>query len=247
MFQMSASGPSKKHLIALDFDHSVIEDNSDVYVQQLSPGGKIPAEIEQLYRTDGWTDYMAAIFKHLHSSGVKVNDIHELMQSMLLVDGMSDLFHFCKDNNYDIIIISDSNSLFIDLILRQYELSGLVDKVFTNPASFDDQGCLTIQFYHRQDWCQLSSINLCKGHILEEYIASRANEGVTYDQVSFVGDGSNDLCPMLRLRSQDLAFVRKNFRLEKIISRRTEQDLKAKVIMWDNGKDILDVLKSATV
>merc|ERR1712080_417342 len=69
-----------------------------------------------------------------------------------------------------IIIISDSNSVFISHILSVQGLTSLVDTVFTNPARWTESGLLEISPYHHQETCTLSTKTLCKGQILEEYI-----------------------------------------------------------------------------
>ena len=227
-----------KCLIAFDFDHTIIDDNSDIHVQVLAPGKQLPADIKELYSSNGWTEYMGAIFSHLHKAGIKQKDIEDCMKQIPLVDRMHELFQFLYDNRFDIIIISDSNSYFIDVILKHVDLH--VDRVFTNHAEFNSAGCLTIEYYHSQDWCTLSSRNLCKGHILEEYISQRATDGHIYNFVAFVGDGSNDLCPSLRLRKQDAVFVRKGYRLERMISQPSEghANIAANVTIWESGEDI---------
>ena len=52
-----------KILMVFDFDHSLIDENSDLYVIKLAPDGKLPEEIKNLYSSDGWTNYMREIFK----------------------------------------------------------------------------------------------------------------------------------------------------------------------------------------
>lgn len=54
---------SQKVLLVFDFDHTLIDENSDEYVTRLAPGGQLPEEIKSLYEEDGWTDYMAEIFR----------------------------------------------------------------------------------------------------------------------------------------------------------------------------------------
>jgi pyridoxal phosphate phosphatase PHOSPHO2 len=57
----------KKILLAFDFDHTLIDENSDLSVKKLAPNGQLPESIEAQYSATGWTEYMAAIFKYLHS------------------------------------------------------------------------------------------------------------------------------------------------------------------------------------
>ena len=41
---------AEKILVAFDFDHTLIDENSDVYVRKLAPDGKIPQHIKDKYR-----------------------------------------------------------------------------------------------------------------------------------------------------------------------------------------------------
>lgn len=65
---------SEKILFVLDFDHAVIDDNSDLYCKRLAPGGKIPQEIEETYSDLCWTHYMGLIFDYLHKQFVTVKN-----------------------------------------------------------------------------------------------------------------------------------------------------------------------------
>ena len=143
--------------------------------------------------------------------------------------------------------MSDSNSVFIHEWLSSMKLQDTVNRVFTNPAQYDNLGSLHLEMYHQQDWCKLSSKNLCKGHILESYIADRLAEGVSFCKVAYVGDGKNDLCPSLRLSENDLVFAREGFALVKIIREMQEEKderLKAKIHVWNSGDEILNVISN---
>jgi 2-hydroxy-3-keto-5-methylthiopentenyl-1-phosphate phosphatase len=59
------------------------------------------------------------------------------MTDIPVTDGMIELLKYCQDQNYETIIISDSNSVFIDMILENAQLTKMVTKVFTNPAYFN--------------------------------------------------------------------------------------------------------------
>ena len=175
------------------------------------------------------------------------------MTEISLTDGMQQLLDFTSaDPVFEHVIISDSNSVFIDAILKEHKLAPLF-QVFTNPARFDEQGCLHVDMYHRQDWCHLSTVNLCKGHILKEFIRDRQAEGgVSFNHIVYVGDGFNDLCPGLQLRpSVDALMPRVDFKLFKVLKNINENDdpvpkshLKASVLPWTSGLDILNHVKS---
>lgn len=234
---------SNKILVAFDFDHTIIDDNSDLYVRKLAPQGKIPQHIRELYSNNGWTEYMASIFEFLFQNGTTPEQILSCMTEIDFTEGMPQLLKFLGENeHFDIIIISDSNSVFISHIMKHAGYDHYVDETYTNPAKFSDAGCLTLEYYHHQDWCQLSTKNLCKGHILLDHIQKQKSLGVNYSTVAYVGDGSNDLCPGLKLNTGDILFARTGFSLMKKIAK-GEYQVDARVVSWESGVDILKELQ----
>jgi len=235
-----------KVLLAFDFDHTIIEVNSDYHVRKLAPGGVIPHEIVALHSDEGWTKCMAEIFRYLHENSVKPKDILDCMSEVGFTSGMVELFENLNMEKVDIIIISDANSVFIDHILETNGRKNLFHSVFTNPAFFDENGRLSLEGYHVQDHCTLSTKNLCKGQILEDFITARRLDGIKYSLVGYIGDGMNDFCPGLKLSEVDLFFPRQGFSLVKYIQKmETEQGLKvrAELCLWNTGLDILEKIK----
>jgi len=232
----------KKLLVAFDFDDTLIDANSDLYILKLVPKSKeIPESISKLYSKSNWTQYMGAVFRFLHENGVQRESILGCVEEIGLVPGMRELLAFVATNNCDSVIISDCNSVFIEQLLRKYGLRNAIQSVYTNPASFDSSGCLQLEPFHNQDWCNLSTINLCKGHILDMHISEQKKLGISYETIAYVGDGSNDLCPTLRLKSKDLVFPRTGYRLlEKLNS---AEQVDAKVKPWKTGFEIIDELQ----
>ncbi|KAL3831736.1 hypothetical protein ACJMK2_023452 [Sinanodonta woodiana] len=242
------SGPI---LVAFDFDHTIIDENSDLSVIKLAPDGELPEEIQAKYSDNGWTNYMGAIFEYLHKNGTTKDDFAKCINDIPFTSGFAELFQYLRDDCFEVIIISDSNMKFIELFLENAEISNIVYAVYTNPAHFDNSGCLRIQYYHEQDWCDLSTVNLCKGHILQEHIKQRDRDGIRFRHVVYVGDGYNDLCPALTMKQHDYICPRKDFKLWREMKRlgildgeASELDLKAKIVEWDSGIQILDLLKT---
>ncbi|XP_014665990.1 PREDICTED: pyridoxal phosphate phosphatase PHOSPHO2-like isoform X2 [Priapulus caudatus] len=234
-----------KILLAFDFDHTIITDNSDVVVQKLAPNGKLPQSIRDYYNAKtGWTLFMKHVFAYIFEHGVTPTSIQKCMEEIPLTNGMHELFSQLPPY-FESIIISDSNSILIDYILKDKNLKGFITAVFTNSAKFTEEGKLTLEPFHHQDWCELSSKNLCKGDILEKYIAARRTEGVTFTTVAFVGDGRNDLCPSLRLREQDLIFPRVGYQLVKELQilQKNLHPIEAKVYPWESAIEIYNILK----
>lgn len=188
---------------------------------------------------------MGLIFDYLFEHRVKPSDIQQCMEAIPLTTGMHNLLTNLPPH-CESIIISDSNSVLIDYILTAKSLKDCFKSVFTNPAKFSDEGKLTLAPYHWQDWCEFSTKNLCKGHILESFIADRKTSGVNFTRIVYVGDGKNDLCPALRLREQDFIFPRIGYRLQKELQDlQSDKDccpLKAKVLPWNDAREISSVI-----
>ncbi|XP_076038142.1 pyridoxal phosphate phosphatase PHOSPHO2-like isoform X2 [Oratosquilla oratoria] len=237
---------AQKVLVALDFDHTIIDDNSDTYIVKLLPNHKVPEDLKQLYRKDGWTLYMQEIFKLLHKNDTKSSQILNCLTEIKLTESMKEFLTKLPRDSTEFIVISDSNSLFIDHILRNEGIRDLFREIFTNPAKIDENDCLNIEMFHYQDYCKLSTKNLCKGHILNSYVESRQKDNVHFSHIAYVGDGSNDFCPSLLLKEKDAVFPRSGYSLLNCIPRmEAEKGLKveAEVCPWDNGMDIHEKVK----
>ncbi|XP_066260154.1 pyridoxal phosphate phosphatase PHOSPHO2-like [Euwallacea similis] len=241
-----------KNLAVFDFDHTVIDDNSDTAVMTLIDKSKFSPELQKLRKAEGWTAFMQGVFQVLHENGITKVEISELVRKIPEVRGMKSLISkLYEDLSYDVIIISDSNTYFIDLWLRANNLSSKVLKVFSNPAEFDESGLLKIEMYHLQESCKLSTKNMCKGMIMEDFIKEQSRKGIVYNSVAYVGDGYNDLCPILRLNSKGLACCREKYKCVDMVRRvkngnciddkdQTIYFINAELCAWESGDDILE-------
>ena len=154
---------------------------------------------------------------------------------------MKELLEELRKVNYEVVIISDSNSEFIKCIMQAAGMEDVVHTTYTNPAHWDELGCLRIAFYHTQDWCSLSTRNLCKGHILDTHIEDALiKRNTKFSRVVYIGDGTNDLCPSLRLRHCDVTCPRVGYSLIREIAKLEEGALKCQVLPWDTGLVILE-------
>ncbi|EFA04476.1 Pyridoxal phosphate phosphatase PHOSPHO2-like Protein [Tribolium castaneum] len=242
-----------KVLAVFDFDHTILDDNSDTAVIALTDKDNLPVEIRSLHSTEGWTAFMQAIFKLLYHEGRTIDEINNLITNLKPVGGMVPLIEeFHKNPAFELIIISDSNAHFIKIWLEKNNVSKCFTKVFTNPSKIEN-GLLTISPYHNQNACKLSTNNLCKGTVLDEFVQEQRDKGVVYDRIVYIGDGVNDFCPVLRLHKSDLACVRKGFKLQDLVTKAqkgTSFDnsgkphvILAEIFVWETGDDILKHLQ----
>ena len=104
----------KKILAVFDFDQTLLEHNSDVAIQTLAPGGKLPSEVHAVARSKGWTAFVNECLAYFHKNGVQKDDILNFIHGMPYVEGAINMIKKLKnDLNADIIIISDANSIYI--------------------------------------------------------------------------------------------------------------------------------------
>ncbi|CAL7944677.1 unnamed protein product [Xylocopa violacea] len=236
----------RSNLIAFDFDHTIANDNTDIVARKLLPKEKLPDSVKDLYRSNGWITYMGKIFELLHSNSIDIKQVKNAIANIPIVPGIDTLLKELHSRGCEIIIISDSNTLFINEWLKSKNLTYAIAEIFTNPAQIDDTGLIKLDMYHVQNSCKLSTVNLCKGQILEDYIKKRNDEGVHFNRIAYVGDGKNDLCPILRLSEQDIAFPREDYTLIKILNDAATYQIpkiNARVFPWNDGVQILKILE----
>ncbi|KAI1288127.1 Pyridoxal phosphate phosphatase PHOSPHO2 [Halotydeus destructor] len=252
---VTAKKMTGRHLFVFDFDETIVNCNSDTWIYSMAPGGEIPKQLKKTFGVDdvNWISFMAKVFQYLHQNGVTKKMYTDCLKTMPFVPGVKELLYTLSlatldgsdELKYEIIIISDANSFAIDTFLEHHGLRSAIAKVFTNGGWFDDDGLLHIEEYHHQDWCTLSAVNLCKGHVLEHYVKERAEDGIEFTKICYSGDGQNDLCPSLRLsRSSDITFPREGYPFHRIMVKepKTASQMVATVSPWSTGLDILNVI-----
>lgn len=231
---------NRKVLVCFDFDHTLIDCNSDTGVKHLATNISIPEEIQNIAKnTKNWNLYMSEMFKFLHKTNVTKDNYISYLSQLPLVKGMKELLHLLHNSGQcEIIIISDANTVFIKTVLTRNHLNDYVYKIFTNPAEFDSNGCLQINGYHNQTDCALCPSNLCKGFVVNDYLTRRKEEGVQFSKVLFIGDGVGDLCVAFKLKKDDIIFARCGYHLQKRLDRLHKGEVQACIQLWDNGNDI---------
>lgn len=243
-----------KNLAVLDFDHTVVDGNTDTIVADLLEKS-VRNSVRDLYQKDGWTAYMQAIFELLHKNNIQQQQITTTINNIPAVNGFPNLIKQLNEQfNYDVIIISDSNSYFIDSWLESNQLKKHILNTFTNPAKFEN-GLLKIEMFHLQDYCTLSTKNLCKGQIMDDFKEEQRQRNVVYAKTVYIGDGNNDFCPILRLKECDLACVRENFKCAELVKLAQEgqsfdksgvpHKIRADVVVWKDGEDIFNALNNS--
>ncbi|XP_052181340.1 inorganic pyrophosphatase 2 [Diospyros lotus] len=223
-------------VVVFDFDHTIIDDNSDTWVvEELG----LTDLFNQLRRTMPWTSLMDRMMEELHSQGKTIDQIAECLRRVPIHPQTIAAITKSHALGCDLIIISDANQFFIETILKHYGLHGCFSEIITNSSSVDDQGRLRILAYHDMvsspHGCSLCPPNLCKGLVIKQIQASISESGKK--KMIYLGDGGGDYCPSLKLGVGDHIMPRKDFPLWRRICS-NQMLVKAEVHEWSNGEEL---------
>ncbi|KAJ8253712.1 hypothetical protein COCON_G00203240 [Conger conger] len=240
----SSPPPDRRFLIFFDFDETIVDESSDDVVVQAAPGQKLPGWLKDTYRPGHYNEYMQRVLAYMAEQGVSEGAIRSVIEKIPASPGVMALFQYLRSRaqDFEIVLVSDANMYFIEAWLRKAGARQLFAKIFTNPAAFDGKGQLRLGPFHSHG-CPRCPENMCKQAVVREYLARRAAErGRPFQRVFYVGDGANDFCPSLVLGARDTAFPRREYPMHRLIGelRATRpEDLRAAVVPWESGEDVV--------
>ena len=231
-----------KILLVFDFDETVSQENTCMTVYKLIGEGR--KEIWNGIQPGAWHMFMHKVFARLQDDNWSLPQIREALEEVPLVDGMQELFEHIRENKhwYDCVLISNATTFIIDSIIDKYELRPAIDRIYTNPTVYVN-GILGVEACHSHSH-EICPPNMCKGSLLTEFIQEQKDEHVLYKMVCYCGDGGNDFCPSLQLKSTDFVFARRGFSLAKRIAHHFEsgETIDARVALWDDGYQVLHII-----
>ncbi|KAK2993415.1 hypothetical protein RJ640_021634 [Escallonia rubra] len=227
-------------MVVFDFDRTVIDDDSDRWV--VVEMGLAPL-FNQLRSTLPWNSLMERMMKELHSKGKTVEDIAECLKRVPLHPRVIAAIKSAHSLGCNLKVLSDANQFFIETILKHYGVYGCFSEVITNPTLVDGEGRLRIFPYHDSasspHSCNLCPPNLCKGLEIERIRACSSDNGEK--RFIYLGDGSGDICPSLKLGEGDNVMPRKNFPLWDRI-RSNPMLFKAEIHEWSDAEELEKIL-----
>ncbi|XWS26397.1 hypothetical protein CRYUN_Cryun26dG0028800 [Craigia yunnanensis] len=145
----------------------------------------------------------------------------------------------------DLRIISDANVFFIKAILKNHGLLDCFSEINTNPSYVDGEGRLRVSpyldFESSSHGCNICPPNMCKGLIIERIQASVS--ATRKKRFIYLGDGTADFCPGLKLREDDFLMPRKYFPIWELICSNLKL-IKANNHEWNDGEELGTVLSN---
>ncbi|KIY74449.1 hypothetical protein CYLTODRAFT_433769 [Cylindrobasidium torrendii FP15055 ss-10] len=231
-----------RRLIVYDFDWSMADQDSDRWVFEVLDIG-IRRKMEDLESTVQWTDLVAQSLREGHEAGITRAQIESALRAMPFHPASKRAISNLKaKGETTFFCLSNANSVFISTILKEQGLTDCFTELVTNPAVWEESGLLNLRRrvdpVGPQHACKVGcSPNMCKGDELEAFLQRHGD----FDQIIYVGDGSNDYCPVLRLRSQDTVLCRTMRGLSKRIEKGPPQ---CHVKYWDGAWEIEELYKT---
>ncbi|TCD69831.1 hypothetical protein EIP91_006144 [Steccherinum ochraceum] len=228
---------------------SMADQDSDRWIfEVLAP--ELRREMKSLKDEIQWTDLVAQSLRKLHAKGVKREEIERTLKIMpfhpAMVRGITNLKNKASPQT-TFYCLSNANSVFISTILKERGLDSVFEgRVITNRAEWDAD---LLKLRRRVDpdgpqhSCKVGcSPNMCKGEELERILYPQGRQGGqqrAFDRVIYVGDGSNDFCPILRMLEGDAVLCRRFRGLQKRIEKEgQEQNLQCQVVYWAGAWEV---------
>lgn len=225
-------------VVIFDFDKTIIDIDSDNWVvDQLG----FTDLFNQLLHTMPWNSMMDKLMGEIQASGKTIEDIEEVLKRVPIHPRVVPAIRTAYALGCDLRIVSDANLFFIETILKHLDIRECFSEINTNPAYVDDGGRVRILPYHDfgtvPHGCNNPCPpNMCKGQIVERIQASLAKEGKK-ERIIYLGDGTGDFCPVLKLKGGDFAMPRKNFPVWDLI-KQNRMLVKAEIHEWSDGEEL---------
>ena len=213
----------KSVLFAFDFDHSLIDENSDVSLMTIVPHLNLASRMDELrQKFPYWINLMNYVMKIQFQHGCGQEDVLQKLNELKLLESMRKTLEKIRQYpSVDVVVISDANMVSIKTILEQHKLIDVVKTIHTNPATFDANGQLTVAPYHSHSCLRCHhNPNMCKGTIIEQIVSQSQ-----YSRVVYVGDGRNDVCAVMHLSKEDCVVAREGYSLAKHLKRKKDNIL----------------------
>lgn len=240
---------NKKILFIFDFDHTIVERNSDYEILPLLSDNSKKILSPKYENSKNWANYMQEVYKMMKADNIGINQIKDIVENLEFNKGYKELFNILRENKnkIDTLIISGANTLFLKWAIEKNNLIDLFPLYYSNWAEPNEEFLIKIEAHHTHD-CKECDKSQCKRIILKNHfknITINENQYDTYKNILYAGDGTNDYCAARILREQDILFPRANFPLEKKLYEMDHiKNLKCKVHVWEDAFKIIEHLNT---
>jgi len=118
-------------------------------------------------------------------TSVDKNKLHQLIDEIEIDDAFYSFINFCKENELDVIVLSDGFDYYIDRIFKRENLSHLT--YYSNNLALTENNKMELSFPFYDSSCPTSA-NCKRNHII--------NNSSDDDFTVYIGDGNSDKYPV---------------------------------------------------
>ncbi|MDP4172329.1 MAG: MtnX-like HAD-IB family phosphatase [Bacteroidota bacterium] len=175
----------KAFKIFVDFDGTITkQDVGELLVNTFGKSEQIKEIIrlwmeEKITSPESWIQMLATM------SNFSIAALEEMLKDITVDPFFNEFVLYCKNNNYQVRVLSDGFDIYINRILRR---EGLLDlEVYSNKVTLDPDNMLIPSFPYGDEECKFCG-NCKRNHLL----VNSADE----DFIVYIGDGYSDKCPI---------------------------------------------------
>ncbi|MGB9665032.1 MAG: MtnX-like HAD-IB family phosphatase [Ignavibacteria bacterium] len=170
--------------IFCDFDGTIaIEDIGNLFYRQFGDS-QICDEVVQKWRDGKISSIECLSIECKTIKNLSLQKAYEFIDQQKIDETFIDFANFCKEKNLDLIILSDGLDIYIDRILKKYNLN---IKFYSNSIRINADGTGQMIFPYTDSIC-LKCANCKRNHII--------NNSSDDDITIYIGDGHSDRCPI---------------------------------------------------
>jgi 2,3-diketo-5-methylthio-1-phosphopentane phosphatase len=170
--------------IFCDFDGTIaIEDIGNLFYREFG-NPSICDEFVSRWR-NGEISSIECLSGECHTiQNLKIEKAFEFIDKQKIDESFIDFVSFCKQNNLELIVLSDGLDLYIKRIFERYNLD---IKFYSNSIRINEDGTAEMIFPYSDNVC-LKCANCKRNHII--------NNSSDDDITIYIGDGHSDRCPI---------------------------------------------------
>ncbi len=237
-----------KNLCVFDMDYTLINENTAIQIYKQFKSPDTAKKFKARRNQTSYGEWMQEVLITLKEEGRSIEDIKAMVTAIPLTEGMKEVLEFLKsikeEKNLDCVLVSGSNTTFVQWVVEHHGLESLFKSWYTNISEPCEENILSTKNYHIHD-CLICDASICKRIVFNDLIKERKEQGVEYNKIVYSGDGLNDFCPSTELNENAILFPRKNFPLWGELFIKNEKDqLKCKIVPWETGHEILKEIKN---
>ena len=172
--------------------------------------------------------------------GPNEEKLAKFVSSASPIVGMKEVVQALRDHGSELVIVSDNFDFVIETFLECHSIKHF-SNIFAHKARFCFNDTLELKPHNLFFVCDEKQWRIEKDLVVKSYIRDRSKEDGGSPVVGFVGDGVNDLKAINALRKGDVAFVRRESKLDEFLRLHpaAKSEIQADLIIWSSGFDIL--------